>query len=290
MANPRQPIRPLDSVCMNTSELPPGLRVNPIREASAPVNHLTNGVASTLASFALFGGGYLLIELGRQLQPPSLKVSGQTVRLLLDDDFSLTEAPGGGGMGSGIHAPQIDPSARSLGPSSDPIAFRTDERNGSQETVVPLEASRELPELQSIQVPLLSNGSIGYGIGRGVGLGIGSGIGMGTGTGRGRGSTWIRLASSGEGMQIQSAGVDVKDYIPPDYPRAAQSARIAGDVVIEVTIDPSGRPTEWKVIEGHPALAEASLLVFPHWRFVPIQHKGQKVSATFEVRIRFTLL
>jgi len=91
-------------------------------------------------------------------------------------------------------------------------------------------------------------------------------------------------------MQIESAGVDVKDYIPPEYPRIAQSAGISGDVVIEVTIDPSGRPTEWKVLEGHPALAEASLLVFPRWRFVPIQHKGQKVSATFEVRIRFTLI
>ncbi len=91
-------------------------------------------------------------------------------------------------------------------------------------------------------------------------------------------------------MQVQSVDVDVKDYIPPAYPRAAQIARISGDVVIEVTIDPSGRPMEWKVLEGHPALVEASMLVFPRWRFVPIQHNGQKVRATFEVRIRFTLL
>jgi len=273
---------------MNTSDLPPALRVNPIREASAPVNHLTNGLASTLVSFVLFAGGYLFIELGQQVQSPALRGSGKTVRLLLDDDFSLTEAPGGGGLGSGTQAPQADSTPRALTPSSDPVALRIDEVNSSPETVVPLEAPRDLPELQSVQVPLLSGNITGNGIGRGIGSGIGSGIG--TGTGRGRGSTWIRSASSGEGLQVQSAGVEVKDYIPPDYPRAAQIARISGDVVIEVTIDPSGRPTEWKVLEGHPSLAEASLVVFPRWRFVPIRYQGQKVSATFEVRIRFTLL
>ena len=275
---------------MNPSDLPPALRVNPIREASAPVNHLTNGLTSTLVSFVLFGGGYLFIELGRQVQSPVLKGSKQTVRLLLDDDLSFTEAPGGGGFGSGIQPPQADSTPRALTPSSDPVALRIDEMNNSPETVVPLEAPREFPELQSVQVPLLSGSSSGNGIGRGIGSGNGSGIGTGTGTGRGRGSTWIRSASSGEGLQVQSAGVEVKDYIAPDYPRTALHARISGDVVIEVTIDPSGRPTEWKVIEGHPSLAEASLLVFPRWRFVPIRYQGQKVSATFEVRIRFTLL
>lgn len=287
MANPRQPIRTLDSGSMNISDLPPTLRVNPIREASAPVNHLTNGLASTLASIALFSGGYLLIEFGQQLQPPALKVSGQTVRLLLDD-FSLAEAPGGGGMGSGIHAPQTDPSAKPLTPSPDPFALRIDELRSFQETVVPLEVSKEFPELQSVQVPPLSGSSMGNGIGRGVGTGMGNGIG--SGTGRGRGSTWIHSATGGEGMQVQSEGIDVKDYIPPDYPLAAKVAKIAGDVVIEVTIDQAGRPTGWKVLDGHPSLAEASLVVLPRWRFIPIRYKGQKVSATFEVRIRFTLL
>jgi TonB family protein len=61
-------------------------------------------------------------------------------------------------------------------------------------------------------------------------------------------------------------------------------------VVIAVTIDTKGNPIKYSVVEGEPLLAEATLKVFPRWHFVPITYKGEKVGASFEVRIRFTLI
>ena len=97
-------------------------------------------------------------------------------------------------------------------------------------------------------------------------------------------------ASGGDGIQVADCLVGYQDYIPPIYPLAARIAHVSGDVVIEVTIDTKGKPIKWNIIEGHPSLAAASLDVLPRWRFIPIKHKGESVNATFEVRIRFTLL
>ncbi len=81
----------------------------------------------------------------------------------------------------------------------------------------------------------------------------------------------------------------MRHYVAPAYPAKAQAQHIEGIVAIAVTIDPDGNPIRWHVVEGHPLLAEATLAVFPRWHFIPVVHNGEKVGASFEVRVRFTL-
>jgi len=270
--------------------LPPGLQIDPIQEASAPANRKLNAVVSALVSFTLFGGGFYLIERSQRDYFRTMKGDRQIVRLLLQYDLQLNEAPGGGGgRGSKHFDLRPDQSNNPAISALNPISLRTEAPEEVADELVPLDAPKAFPELKaSFQIPLIPGVGVGSGVGNGAGSGVGNGIG--NSLGRGRGTTWIHSASGGEGVQVAESFMEVKDYIPPEYPDAARRVNISGDVIIEVTIDDNGKPIKWNVLEGQPFLTEASLKVFPRWRFVPVRYKGKKVSATFEVRIRFTLV
>jgi TonB family protein len=273
---------------LDDSLLPPALQINPILAASAPRKRaLTLGISAIL-SLGLFWGGLYLIELSQPELFRTLKGEPRTVSLLLQDEFQVGEPAGGGGGLGGARAEDKESPRQTSDAIPDAVSLRTEAPRELAHDIVPLETPKALLELQSgVQIPILAGGSVGSGIGNGSGSGFGNG--MGRGSGRGRGGTWIHSAS-GEGIQISESLMDVKDYIPPKYPEPCRIAKIAGDVIIEVTIDEQGKPALWTVLDGHPSLAAACLEVLPRWKFVPVRHKGEKVRATFEIRIRFTLL
>jgi TonB family protein len=149
------------------------------------------------------------------------------------------------------------------------------------------DASTRRMEALSFTPSLVPSFGDGGGIGSGWGHEVGNGLG--SGRGRGRGGTRIYSARGEEELKVHVDFLDMKNYVAPSYPAKAQAQHIEGIVAIAVTIDPDGNPVRWHVVEGHPLLAEATLAVFPRWHFVPIVHNGEKVSASFEVRVRFTL-
>jgi TonB family protein len=171
------------------------------------------------------------------------------------------------------------------------LAVRT---NPEDETLVPLTPPEKLPDssrqLVSLDPGLLPATIPGQGNGIGSGLGSEIGNGLGSGLGHGRGSTWIHSAQGDEQLKVAVNFLDVKDYTPPDYPEEARSRGISGDVVLAVTIDREGAPVKWSVVEGQPSLVAATLKAFPKWHFIAPVYKGEKVGASFEVRVRFTLM
>ncbi|GLH74562.1 hypothetical protein GETHLI_30640 [Geothrix limicola] len=170
------------------------------------------------------------------------------------------------------------------------LSTHIDPREDIPEPMIPLEPSSERPlELLHLQPGLLPSINPGHGNGIGSGLGNETGNGLGAGLGQGRGSTWIHSARGDEELKVAVNFRDVHDYIPPEYPAEAVSEHISGVVILRVTIDTKGTPVKWTVIEGHPLLVAATLKVFPRWHFVPPVYQGEKVGATFEVGIRFTL-
>ncbi|MCM2249115.1 MAG: energy transducer TonB [Geothrix sp.] len=77
--------------------------------------------------------------------------------------------------------------------------------------------------------------------------------------------------------------------VDPPYPDFARRARVQGAVVLLMTVDERGLPTQVSLVDGHPALREAALQAARQWRFEPARVDGQPVIATFKLTLKFSL-
>jgi protein TonB len=76
----------------------------------------------------------------------------------------------------------------------------------------------------------------------------------------------------------------------PLYPEAARRARITGAVILECTIDKSGRVNEVKILRGLPlGLTEAAVDAVKKWRFKPSTLNGKPVEVLYVLTVRFNL-
>ena len=93
---------------------------------------------------------------------------------------------------------------------------------------------------------------------------------------------------------IRRAGRDVTPPAklsgnPPVYPELAKRARLEGDVVIECTIDPSGRVVNSTVTKSVPLLDQAALDAVASWRYRPTLVDGVPVPVLMTVTVRFRI-
>jgi TonB family protein len=75
----------------------------------------------------------------------------------------------------------------------------------------------------------------------------------------------------------------------PVYPAAAQSARVAGVVVIEATIGPDGKVADAKVLRSVPMLDQAALDAVKMWQYTPTLLNGVPVAVVMTVTVNFAL-
>lgn len=73
----------------------------------------------------------------------------------------------------------------------------------------------------------------------------------------------------------------------PPYPAIARSARASGTVVVQVTIDESGKVISARAISGHPLLQAAAVQAAYGARFSPTQLSGQPVKVTGTISYNF---
>jgi protein TonB len=109
-----------------------------------------------------------------------------------------------------------------------------------------------------------------------------------------RGGTPGPGADEGTGGGPIRPGGDIKPpvrtvYVAPPYPDLARAARIQGLVVIECTIDPSGRVVDARVITGHPLLQNAALDAVRQWRYKATRLNGVPVAVLMTVTVNFSL-
>jgi protein TonB len=76
---------------------------------------------------------------------------------------------------------------------------------------------------------------------------------------------------------------------PPAYPPIAKAARAQGTVVVQITVDESGRVISASAISGNPLLQQAAVAAVRNWRFSPTMLSGQPVKVTGTVTVNFTL-
>jgi periplasmic protein TonB len=93
---------------------------------------------------------------------------------------------------------------------------------------------------------------------------------------------------------IRRAGRDVTPPAklsgnPPAYPELARRGRVQGEVVIECTIDPSGRVVDATVSRGNPLFDEAALEAVRGWRYRPTLVDGIPVPVLMTVTVRFRI-
>jgi protein TonB len=82
--------------------------------------------------------------------------------------------------------------------------------------------------------------------------------------------------------------VKVRD-VAPLYPEIARSARVEGIVIIEATIDTSGRVTDARLLRSVPLLDEAALTAVRQWVFTPTRLNGEPVPVVMTVTVQFRL-
>jgi periplasmic protein TonB len=77
--------------------------------------------------------------------------------------------------------------------------------------------------------------------------------------------------------------------VPPVYPQIAQSARVQGVVIIEATIDRTGKVTQTRVLRSIPLLDQAALDAVRKWEYEPTLVNGVAVPVIVTITVRFTL-
>lgn len=75
----------------------------------------------------------------------------------------------------------------------------------------------------------------------------------------------------------------------PQYPDTAQSSGIDGAVLIEVSLDESGRTIDMRVLRSIPILEEAALEAVRNWHYDPALVDGHPVPTRVTVTIAFSL-
>ncbi|MBZ5490367.1 MAG: energy transducer TonB [Acidobacteriia bacterium] len=81
----------------------------------------------------------------------------------------------------------------------------------------------------------------------------------------------------------------LRKYVPPIYPATAKSAKVQGDVVINVEISPDGMVRSTRVLSGPTMLRDAAASALKQWRYSPF-HSGEGTTAVIgNVLVSFTL-
>jgi protein TonB len=96
----------------------------------------------------------------------------------------------------------------------------------------------------------------------------------------------VKAAAVRVGGKI-SAPIKIQD-VKPVYPAMAQSAHVAGAVIIEATIGLDGKVIDAKVLRSIPLLDEAALDAVRQWVYTPTLLNGKPVPVVVTVTINFT--
>lgn len=75
--------------------------------------------------------------------------------------------------------------------------------------------------------------------------------------------------------------------VAPVYPAIAQSARVQGDVVIEMTIDDEGKVADARVVKSVPLLDQAALDAVRQWEYQPSLLNGVPTPVVMTVTVKF---
>ncbi len=95
--------------------------------------------------------------------------------------------------------------------------------------------------------------------------------------------------TQGGPITLSGDSVRVLHQVDPIYPALAMAAHLQGQVVVRMTIDEHGQPSDVEAISGPQAFQGPALKAARQWRFEPARQDGQPVAATFLLTLNFVL-
>ena len=75
--------------------------------------------------------------------------------------------------------------------------------------------------------------------------------------------------------------------VEPEYPSAAQAAKIQGTVILEATVDEKGSVDAVKVLRSNPLLDGAALAAVKQWKYQPLLLNGKATPFILTVTVSF---
>ena len=79
------------------------------------------------------------------------------------------------------------------------------------------------------------------------------------------------------------------EYVRPEYPQNARTAKVQGVVVLEVEIDRDGHVCSARVLRSIPLLDQSAIDAVLRWRFTPARVNDIAVPAIMTLTVNFTL-
>ena len=141
-------------------------------------------------------------------------------------------------------------------------------------------ANSSLPNLGMPNPPLIGS-SMGNGSGSGLGSGNGSGIGPGSGGNYGGG---LRKIGGGVSSPVVIYQVD------PEFSEEARKAKFMGVVLVNLIVDPQGRPQNVHVLRGvGMGLDGKAVEAVKQYRFKPAMEAGKPVPVELNVEVDFQI-
>jgi protein TonB len=89
------------------------------------------------------------------------------------------------------------------------------------------------------------------------------------------------------GGEIKAPGLVHR--VEPNYPTVAQSAHVEGVVILEATVDTSGRVQSVRVLRGIPLLDDSAAEAVKQWRYSPLMLNGTPRPFVLTVTVTFSL-
>lgn len=112
------------------------------------------------------------------------------------------------------------------------------------------------------------------------------------------GGIWLTCVSAGApatpARWTEDSGLSepkVVEKVNPVYPEEARAEKVQGVVVLDVTVDTGGGPSDVKVTKDpDPRLSQAAVDAVKQWRFEPARTaKGDPVAVVYTVTVAFKL-
>lgn len=107
----------------------------------------------------------------------------------------------------------------------------------------------------------------------------------------GKGDRRILMTHTSRSAEVSQSGVGLSQSIPPVYPRVAREEGWEGTVIIQVEVQPDGRPAKIRLhtSSGHAILDQAALKAVKQWHFIPARDGNIPVRKLAKIPIRFEL-
>ena len=141
-------------------------------------------------------------------------------------------------------------------------------------------ANNTMPNLGMPNSPLIGT-SMGNGSGSGLGSGNGSGMGPGSGGNYGGG---LRKIGGGVSSPVVIFQVD------PEFSEEARRAKFMGVVLVNLIVDPQGRPVNVHVLRGvGMGLDGKAVDAVKQYKFKPAMENGKPVAVELNVEVNFQI-